>query len=175
MIYDLLKKDLEYNKNKDIFKYIDLVSKSVKPYAIGGGISLSIYYDKIYREHKDLDIYILKKDIDYWINLFKTYDNNLKVKNKYKASLCRIESKGLCLDLVCLNGEFDSKKSKIINFNAPSANPFYYITKFKEIDIINKYNVFILCPDIIKLTKINKSSRLKSKTNKHTQDLVYYI
>jgi hypothetical protein len=80
MIIDDIK-DNSFQKCEKNYKFINLlqlISESQKQHILFGGFSLVVYYKKIYRCHKDIDISFLYEDLNFW----KIFFNKLGFKEK---------------------------------------------------------------------------------------------
>jgi hypothetical protein len=80
MLYDCLKKmddgkDVYSLKTKYLFNFIDNIQEySIKEnieYFLTGNISFALYFKTIFREPKDIDIFIFEKDLQKWKDFFK--------------------------------------------------------------------------------------------------------
>lgn len=57
-------------KNIDLLNILNEIIKTNKSYVLRGGLAIALYYKKIYRCHKDIDLYLDSKDFTFWQNFF---------------------------------------------------------------------------------------------------------
>lgn len=57
-------------KNIDLLDVLNQIIKTNKSYILRGGLAIALYYKKIYRCHKDIDLYLDFKDFAFWQTFF---------------------------------------------------------------------------------------------------------
>ena len=199
MLYELLNKEpaTEYNNpeaisNKELCKIVEFAAKTAeinyKKYIIGGGIALAIYYNKIVRKHRDLDLYILKEDFNFWKSFCETFNlvvfKNKWNKNYYGGKIINNKKIKRLIDLnfnipnlIKENGEIKILISDFITDRWQNG-----IT-IEDAPYILKHGVRILSPEVIKEQKIGRhlnhckipGFRINSNIKKDSIDLASYL
>lgn len=145
MIYESLEKipatkynDPECENNKILLTIIERIAEESKnkKYIVGGGISLAISFGKLIRCHKDLDLYILKEDLNFWKDFFQKF--NLTTKNNSWNDNYYV---------------FDKNNYKLIDLMFKIPN--FEGKVLDDVPTLNKYNVMVLDPEIVKIQKLD--------------------
>lgn len=64
--------DPSCERNRFLVTIVQFVAEQNKPYFIGGGFALVFSSGKIYRCHKDIDIFFLPEDKEFWLRKIST-------------------------------------------------------------------------------------------------------
>lgn len=193
MLYDILNKvpATTYNnpealKNKHIFTIIEKIAETAelnnKQYIIGGGGSLAIYYDKIIRKHKDLDLYILKEDLDFWRGFLQSFNLDIRKNNWNENYHAYIVGKKTKYKLIDINFTvpmtiWDEKKQQfrvgtVFSAAAPKYSGVFALgSTIDHVPYITKYGIRILPPEIVKEQKIGRFFTKTSFTTKKRDEV----
>jgi len=124
-------------KNIDLLNILTEIIQTNKFYILRGGLAIALYYKKIYRCHKDIDLYLDSKDFDFWNSFFSK-------KYQFRKSKIPNNSTDKMYDFSLNENHFGhivfvedlTKKENIIN-------QIYKQKKYNDPYILNKYSKYI--------------------------------
>ena len=193
MLYAILNKipATQYNnpevlKNKHIFTIIEKIAETAKlnnkQYIIGGGASLAIFHDKIIRKHKDLDLYILKEDLDFWRGFLQSFNLDIRKNTwneNYYAFILDKKTKYKLIDIgfQVPNTSWDEQRQEFKITMDSGRERFWFGATINHVPYITKHGIRILPPEILKEQKIGRFISKGKFYNKLRDDVdfrVYY-
>jgi uncharacterized protein YkuJ len=124
-------------KNIDLLNILSEITKTNKPYILRGGLAIALYFKKIYRCHKDIDLYLDDKDFVFW-NSFLSKKYQFKKSNIPKH--CPEKMYDFCSaenhlgHIIFINDL--TKKENIIN-------QIYRQKKYDDPYLLNRYSKYI--------------------------------
>lgn len=125
------------DKNINLLNILNEIIKTNKLYVLRGGLAIALFYNKIYRCHKDIDLYLDYNDFYFWNNFFcEKYEfQKSKIPKHCPEKMYNFSSGANHLGHIVFIKDL-IKKENIIN-------QVYQQKRYNDPDLLNKYSKYV--------------------------------